>query len=237
MTQITRIVKVTTTSRVLEGVKQEVEGYPMREWSVQVHLVGPSGEELPATLFSEVTFHLHPTFENPTRTFKKPPFKLTETGWGEFDLGITLHTAEHGGDKKINHDLNFLAASYDVEHKVAFKNPSAALLKLLAESGPIGEAEGDDSKKGKRKHDAPDGPKKKNKLDKLSVDVERLAEGLEKLGEDDLLHVVQVVTDNKTPDMYIKNDVDEGEFHIDLFTLPDSLLKTLWDFVIKRADI
>lgn len=40
------------------------------------------------------------------------------------------------------------------------------------------------------------------------VDMEKLAEGLEKLGEDDLLHVVQMVHDNKSDDTYTKNDVE-----------------------------
>ena len=80
--------------------------------------------------------------------------------------------------------------------------------------------------------------KKKTKtFEKGSVDLERLAEGLQKLDEDDLLGVVQMVTDNKTSDMYIKNDVDEGEFHMDLYTLPDSLLKSIWEYVKKRVDV
>ena len=44
--------------------------------------------------------------------------------------------------------------------------------------------------------------------------MEKLAEGLERLGEDDLLHVVQLVHDNKTEETYTKNDV-ESEFHSD----------------------
>lgn len=79
--------------------------------------------------------------------------------------------------------------------------------------------------------------KKKPKIEKGSVDLERLAEGLKMLGEDDLMGVVQMVTDNLTPEMYIKNDVKEGEFHMDLYTLPDSLLKSLWDYVKKRVTI
>ena len=67
--------------------------------------------------------------------------------------------------------------------------------------------------------------------------MERLAEGLQKLGEDDLLQVVQIVTDNKTADAYIKNDIEEGEFHLDLYTLSDSLLRMLWDFTRKRVDV
>lgn len=38
--------------------------------------------------------------------------------------------------------------------------------------------------------------------------MERLADGLQKLNEDDLLEVVQMVHDNKAPDTYIKNDVE-----------------------------
>jgi len=41
--------------------------------------------------------------------------------------------------------------------------------------------------------------------------MEKLADGLQKLGEDDLLQVVQMVHDNKTVDTYTKNDV-ESEF-------------------------
>jgi transcription initiation factor IIF auxiliary subunit len=40
------------------------------------------------------------------------------------------------------------------------------------------------------------------------VDMDKLADGLQKLGEDDLLQVVQMVHDNKSPDSYTKNDVE-----------------------------
>lgn len=38
--------------------------------------------------------------------------------------------------------------------------------------------------------------------------MDKLADGLQKLGEDDLLQVVQMVHDNKAPDSYTKNDVE-----------------------------
>lgn len=40
------------------------------------------------------------------------------------------------------------------------------------------------------------------------VDMDKLADGLQRLGEDDLLQVVQMVHDNKAPDSYTKNDVE-----------------------------
>jgi transcription initiation factor TFIID/TFIIF subunit len=39
-------------------------------------------------------------------------------------------------------------------------------------------------------------------------EMDRLAQGLQKLQEDDLLQVVKIVTEHKTPDMYVKNDLD-----------------------------
>ena len=40
------------------------------------------------------------------------------------------------------------------------------------------------------------------------IDMDKLADGLQKLGEDDLLQVVQMVHDNKTSESYTKNDVE-----------------------------
>lgn len=40
----------------------EVEGYPQRSWSIEVYLVNDKGEQVPATLFDKVTYHLHPSF-------------------------------------------------------------------------------------------------------------------------------------------------------------------------------
>lgn len=38
--------------------------------------------------------------------------------------------------------------------------------------------------------------------------MDKLADGLQRLGEDDLLQVVQMVHDNKAPDSYTKNDIE-----------------------------
>ncbi|KAK9361182.1 yeats family-domain-containing protein [Lipomyces starkeyi] len=245
MTQeVVRTIKVTTTSEILTDLAPVSEGFPMRKWSVKITLVGPSGAELPANIFDKVTYKLHPTFQNPNRTLKKPPFKLEEQGWGEFDMTIIMHVVDKGGEKSIIHDLNFLEPKYESEHKLSFPTSRPLLAKLLAESGSLPDSAvsgsplpADEAKKEKRKHEGAEASKKKTKHEKSSIDVERLAEGLEKLGQDDILQVVQMVTENRTSDMYVKNDVEEGEFHLDLFTLPDSLLKMLWDFVKKRADI
>lgn len=44
----------------------------------------------------------------------------------------------------------------------------------------------------------------------IQIDMDKLADGLQRLGEDDLLQVVQMVHDNKAPDSYTVNDVERA---------------------------
>jgi transcription initiation factor IIF auxiliary subunit len=67
--------------------------------------------------------------------------------------------------------------------------------------------------------------------------MEKLADGLQKLQEEDLLHVVQMIHDQKTTETYAKNDVEAGEFSVDLYTLPDGLVKQLWEFTSSKTDM
>ena len=84
-------------------------------------------------------------------------------------------------------------------HTVTFKNPSQALQERLRETGPLPNDE--------------DRPKKKGVATKKGTqkyDYEKIAEALEKLEEEDLLRVIQLINENKAPDTYIRSDV-EGE--------------------------
>lgn len=51
-------------------------------------------------------------------------------------------------------------------------------------------------------------PEKKRQKTSRNVDMEKLAEALPQLAEDDLLQVVQMIHDNKTEETYTKNDVE-----------------------------
>jgi transcription initiation factor IIF auxiliary subunit len=145
-------------------------------------------------------------FANIPRAFDKPPFRCENEGWGEFDMTIDLFAVEKGGKHSVSHDLNFAKPRYEAKHVISFKNPNAALLEILRKSGPV---PGEDVNGGGRKK-ADAGEKKRKRT--AQVDMDKLAEGLVKLHEDDLLQVVQLIHDNKTEETYTKNDV-EGEFH------------------------
>ncbi|KAK4154196.1 RanBP1 domain-containing protein [Chaetomidium leptoderma] len=202
------------------------EGFPMKQWTVEVYILDQDGKEKPARCFTKAVYHLHPSFANPTQTFMEPPFKCTNEGWGEFEMSIDLFTTEKGGKQTVAHDLNFAAAQYENIHTLTFKNPSQALQQLLRETGPLPS----DEERKLKKVDGGGAAKKKK-----TVDIEKIADGLVKLSEDDLLQVIQMVHDHKDESTYIQNNIDAGEFSVDLYTMPEALLKMLWDFLIKQG--
>ncbi|KAF2199551.1 SAS complex, SAS5 subunit/transcription initiation factor IID, subunit 14 [Delitschia confertaspora ATCC 74209] len=227
MPDVKRTVKIITTQRIIDEPSQ-VEGFPMRKWSIEIWLLDKNGHEMMPNCFEKATYNLHPSFERPRQTFRKPPFRIEEKGWGEFEMQIVLTGAHKGGDHTLDHDLNFQSERYEATHQVTFRNPKPDLLEILRESGSGGDENGVRGKGDPRK--------KGNRKDK-NVDMEKLADGLQKLTEDDLLQVVQMIHDNKTNETYTKNDVENGEFHVDLYTLPDSLVKMLWDFTSSKLEL
>ncbi|MCJ1275116.1 hypothetical protein MMC21_002916 [Puttea exsequens] len=227
MPDVKRTVKLTTEQKIIGNSSDEM---PLRSWNIEVHLLGPHNEELPANCFEKAVYKLHETFEDrQVQTFKRPPFRIQEKGWGEFDMLITLYGVDKGGEHQIPHDLNFQQERYETTHAVVFKNPKPGLLERLKESGPI---PGDTN--GIKKSD--ESAKKKKRPDK-GIDMEKLAENLQKMHEDDLLLIVQMIHDNKSADTWTKNDIDQGEFQVDLYTLPDSLIRQLWDFTVEKLGV
>lgn len=116
-------------------------------------------------------------------------------------MTIDCYTTEKGGKSSLVHDLNFAQTSYDNIQTVSFKNPSQALQQILRETGPL---PSDEERKNRKVQDG--GNKKKKPFD-----VEKMADGLTKLEEDDLLQVIQMIHDHKSDDTYIQNNI-EGKY-------------------------
>jgi len=119
-------------------------------------------------------------------------------------MTIDCFTSEKGGKQTLHHDLNFLKEEYPHDIEIRFKSANTNLINILRETGPVPGDENGTRKKG-------EGEKKRKKGAGI-VDMEKLAEGLVKLNEDDLLHVVQLIHDNKSEDTYTKNDIDRRFF-------------------------
>jgi transcription initiation factor IIF auxiliary subunit len=169
----------------------------MKEWTIEIYVLDEAGKEHSANAFVKAVYHLHPSFDNPDQTFTQPPFKCTNEGWGEFEMQIDLFTTEKGGKTTLRHDLNFAQPTYEVVHTVPFKNPSQALQNILRETGPL-PTDGD-----RKRKSGLDGAKKSKPFD-----VEKMADGLEKLDEDDLLKIIQLIHDMKDENTFIQNNQD-----------------------------
>lgn len=122
-----------------------------------------------------------------------------------------MYSTEKTKTASVVHDLNFQQPRYENVQTVVFKNPSQALQERLRESGPLPTDEDRQKRKSGALGGAPAG--KKSGRDKF--DYEKIAEALEKLEEEELLRVIQLINENKGPDTYIRSDV-EGEFSLAL---------------------
>ncbi|EDN06008.1 predicted protein [Histoplasma mississippiense (nom. inval.)] len=179
-------------------------------------------------MFDKVTYTLHPSFGN--RAIQNAC--ICGCIFTKSMLSIMIYTFSRISMSQSMFLLMLLCTCNVGGVSKTFKNPKPALLNVLREYGPVpGDENGVKSKRGGAQDE---GSKKKKRIDK-NVDMDKLADGLQKLGEDDLLQVVQMVHDNKSSDSYTKNDIEQGEFHVDLYTLPDSLIKMLWDFTQEKG--
>ncbi|KAK8853197.1 hypothetical protein IAR55_003899 [Kwoniella newhampshirensis] len=67
----------------------------------------PGGQDDLSYLIRKVTFRLHETYSNPSRVCDKPPFRVTETGWGEFTVQIRIQFVPESAEKPmtLNHPI------------------------------------------------------------------------------------------------------------------------------------
>ncbi|KAF7775801.1 hypothetical protein Agabi119p4_4194 [Agaricus bisporus var. burnettii] len=54
-----------------------------------------------AHFIKRVSFKLHDTYPNPSRNIDKPPFEVSETGWGEFEIQIRITFVAESGEKAM----------------------------------------------------------------------------------------------------------------------------------------
>ncbi|XP_072969208.1 transcription initiation factor TFIID subunit 14b isoform X2 [Typha angustifolia] len=73
--------------------------YNSHKWTVYVR--GATNEDL-SVIVKRAVFQLHPSFNNPTRVVESAPFELSESGWGEFEIAITLFFHSDVCDKQLD---------------------------------------------------------------------------------------------------------------------------------------
>ena len=92
-----------------------------------------------------VEIRLHDTFKDPIRVFEEPPYEVTETGWGEFDILVVMYfKCEETKPVAFTHRLQLFPRSEEEKLKkevevdcyveVNFPNPSEAMREALKKS-------------------------------------------------------------------------------------------------------
>lgn len=69
------------------------------KWTVYVR--GATNEDI-AVVVKRVVFQLHPSFNNPMRVVESPPFEVSECGWGEFEIGISIFFHNDACEKQLD---------------------------------------------------------------------------------------------------------------------------------------
>jgi len=69
------------------GKKREEDGHT-HQWTVYVR---PYENEDMSVYVKKVNFKLHDSYTNQNRVLTKPPYEVTETGWGEFEIVIKIY--------------------------------------------------------------------------------------------------------------------------------------------------
>lgn len=99
--------------------------------------------ELLSQYISKITFKLHATYDQPSRTVESAPFEVTETGWGEFDIQIKITFHDFTLEKPIQFNHRLQLHPYGTQAKdspivesiqyeeIVFNEPTEALFEKM----------------------------------------------------------------------------------------------------------
>ncbi|KAI8987114.1 exocyst complex component Sec5-domain-containing protein [Pilobolus umbonatus] len=143
---ITRPIYYGSIAYPLNG-KKASDADHTHKWTVMVK--GLNNEDL-SYYIKKVVFKLHETYPNPLRSIEHPPFEVSETGWGEFEIMIKIHFHPVTNEKPITlyHHLRLHPYEDDISgqpwpkdkpvmsllyDELVFNEPTEALYQIFAD--------------------------------------------------------------------------------------------------------
>ncbi|XP_058598032.1 YEATS domain-containing protein 4 isoform X2 [Neofelis nebulosa] len=124
------------------GKKREEDGHT-HQWTVYVK---PYRNEDMSAYVKKIQFKLHESYGNPLRVVTKPPYEITETGWGEFEIIIKIFFIDPNERpvtlyhllKLFQSDTNAMLGKKTVVSEfydeMIFQDPTAMMQQLLTTS-------------------------------------------------------------------------------------------------------
>ncbi|KAI0463061.1 hypothetical protein LJB42_003076 [Komagataella kurtzmanii] len=105
------------------GEKRPPEANAEHTHTWTVFVKDPQGKDL-SYFIKKVVFKLHDTYPNSARTIESPPFQVTETGWGEFEIGIKIYFVPESNEKNVSlyHNLKLHPYGFPPGHVLTDKD-------------------------------------------------------------------------------------------------------------------
>ncbi|KAF6209274.1 hypothetical protein GE061_015019 [Apolygus lucorum] len=127
------------------GEKREEDGHT-HQWTVYIK---PYANEDMSAYVKKVHFKLHESYANQNRVCLKPPYEITETGWGEFEIVIKIYF--HDTNERpvtLYHELKLFQSGPVAQlgktllvtewyEEIVFQDPTAFMHHLLTNTHPI----------------------------------------------------------------------------------------------------
>lgn len=132
----------------LLGLRKDPNSDHTHEWTVSVR--GLNNADI-SYFIKKVVFKLHDSYANNARSIEAPPFQVTETGWGEFDVQVKIYFVSESAEKAVTlyHHLKLHpygpgaeqvraagghVSSYQYE-EVVFNEPTESMYEILTSNG------------------------------------------------------------------------------------------------------
>lgn len=127
------------------GKKREEDGHT-HQWTIYVK---PYRNEDMSLYVKKVHFRLHESINNCNRVVLKPPYEVTETGWGEFEVIIKIYFNDPTERPvTVYHMLKLFQTEADIMlgkknlvsefyDELVFQDPSVFMQQLLTQQHPV----------------------------------------------------------------------------------------------------
>ncbi|XP_071839679.1 YEATS domain-containing protein 4-like [Apostichopus japonicus] len=127
------------------GKKREEDGHT-HHWTLYVK---PYRNEDMSAYVKKIQFKLHESYNNAVRAVTKPPFEITETGWGEFEVIIKIFFVDPNERpvtlyhflKLFQTETNLMLGKKTLvsEHydEMIFQDPTLMMQQLLVNTRPL----------------------------------------------------------------------------------------------------
>ena len=146
--KISKSIVYGNTATKLQKQKYNLNGKPhTHKWEFYVK---PYYKEDLSVFIKKVEIKLDESFKNPTRVFHDPPYEVSETGWGEFDVFVKIYfRCPKAKPVSFYHRINLFPSRHTLKldsatialetyDEIVFVEPSS-LMKSLLESGKSSE--------------------------------------------------------------------------------------------------